>query len=93
MYILFEYFALFALVAITATVAFGVISIILVVREGVKWLAVASPRLFLREGGVFFGRRQSPSKAEVFGQVARHAAPRWHRSSVQPISRIARPAI
>ncbi len=91
MYILFEYFALLTLVALAATVTFGAISIILIIREGLEWLlAVASRRLFLREGGVFFGRRQSQSKAEVFGQVARHAAPRWHRPSVESITRIAR---
>lgn len=54
MYILLEYFALLALVAMAATAAFAVISIILVTREGLDWLAVASRRMFLQERGVFF---------------------------------------
>ncbi len=93
MYILFEYFALLASVAVTATVGFGVASIILVIDEGVKWSAAAFRRLFLREGSISFSPRQSKFKAEVFGQVARDAVPRWHRSSVEPISRTARPAM
>ncbi len=92
MYILLEYFAVLTLVAMAATGTFGVISIILVIREGLGWLAVASRQLFLQEGDVSFGRRQSRSKAEVFGQVARHAAPRCQRPSVESITRIARPA-
>ncbi len=92
MYILLEYFAVLTLVAMAATGAFGVISIILVIREGLGWLAVASRQLFLQEGDVSFGRRQSGSKAEVFGQVTRHDAPRCQRPSVESITIIARPA-
>ncbi len=92
MYIIFEYFALLALVAITATVAFGVASVILVIDEAAKWSAAAFRRLFVREGSISFSPWQSEFKAEVFGQAARHAAPRWHKSSVEPMSVIARPA-
>lgn len=77
MYLLLEYFALLALAVVAGTVAFGVMSLILVIREGLGWLAGASRRLFLREGGLFFSRRQTP---------------RWHRASVEPMTRIARPA-
>ncbi len=52
MYILLEFFALLALVAMAATVAFGVASIVLIIREGTKWLAVTSWRLFLQGGPI-----------------------------------------
>ncbi len=65
MYFILEYSALLTLVAMTATVAFGVASIILVIREGLEWLAVTSRRLLLQEGGLFFSRRRSWPKPEA----------------------------
>ncbi len=71
MYVLLEYFALLTLVAMAAAVAFGVATIILSIHEGVKWLAVASRRLFLQEGDVFFSRRRLWPKPEATFSFAR----------------------
>ncbi len=65
MYIILEYCALLTVVAMAATVAFGVASIVLIIREGAKWLAVTSRRLLLQEGGLFFSRRRSWPKPEA----------------------------
>ncbi len=71
MYIILEYFALLTLVAMAATVAFGVVSIVLIAREGAKWLAITSRRLFLQEGGLFFSRRRSWPKLEATFSLVR----------------------
>jgi hypothetical protein len=71
MYIILEYLALLALVAMAAAVTFGVASLILVIREGAKWLAVSSRRLFRQESGLFFSRRRSRPKPEAAFSLVR----------------------
>ncbi len=65
MYSILECCALFTLDALAATVAFGVVSIVLIIREGAKWLAITSRRLLLQEGGLFFSRRRSRPKPQA----------------------------
>jgi hypothetical protein len=80
MYFILEYLALTAAVAIPATVAFGVASLILVTREGAKWLVVSSRRFLRRVGGPFLGfPRSSPKPEAAFAFVP--PIPRKQRST------------